>query len=71
MAVLAAVATVVDFRADERRVVLGVDIGRWRVLLAALALFAAVALLIGNPPFGSFDSFVPSSAQEPPWPARR
>lgn len=58
MAVMAAVATVVDFRADERRVVLGVDLGRWRVLLAALALFAALALLIGNSAFGSFDSFI-------------
>lgn len=62
MAVLAAAATAVDLRADERRRVLGVDIGRWRVLLAALALFAAVALMIGNPVFGSFDSFIDTGA---------
>ena len=62
VAALAAAATVVDLRSDERRVVLGVDLGRWRVLLGGLALFAALALLIGNPAFGSFGSFIDTGA---------
>lgn len=62
MAVLAVAATVVDLRSDERRTVLGVELGRWRVLLGALALFAALALLIGNPIFGGFSSFVDTGA---------
>lgn len=62
MAALAALATVLDLRAEQRRLVLGVDLGRWRVLLAALALFAAVALMIGNPLFGGFSSFIDTGA---------
>jgi len=58
MAALTAAATVVDLRAEQPRLVLGVDLGRWRVLLAALTAFAALALLIGNPLFGGFSSFI-------------
>lgn len=58
MTALAAATTVLDLRAEQRRHVLGMDLGRWRVLLAASALFAAVALVIGNPLFGGFGSFI-------------
>jgi hypothetical protein len=62
MTVLVAVATAADSMAGEPRSVLGVDIARWRVLLAGMGVFAALALLIGNPVFGSFDSFIDTGA---------